>query len=87
MSAIETPAWVKYAGDLFFLLLFLVVFFFLKPTSPAADEWDDNSENGPEEAPNPLEKMLVSEDSENPTFSESEETEITDPKELSQNDH
>jgi len=52
----ETPVWVKYVGDLIFLIAFLVVLLFFKP-SPEPEEIDEN-----EEEPNPLEKMLVSDD-------------------------
>ena len=65
MTAIETPIWVKYAGDLFFLALFLIFFFFFKPTRQSDDEWDEDSENDSNEVPNPLEQILMSEDDEN----------------------
>jgi hypothetical protein len=52
------PIWVKYAGDIFFLVIFLVILFFFKPDpADAFSETDDESEQ-----PNPLERMLVSED-------------------------
>ncbi|MFZ5950584.1 MAG: hypothetical protein ACOYXC_07755 [Candidatus Rifleibacteriota bacterium] len=56
MNQAETPVWVKYVGDLIFLIAFLVVLLFFKP-SPEPEEFDEN-----EEEPNPLEKMLVSDD-------------------------
>ncbi len=56
MNQAETPVWVKYVGDLIFLIAFLVVLLFFKP-SPEPEEIDEN-----EEEPNPLEKMLVSDD-------------------------
>ncbi|PKL45723.1 MAG: hypothetical protein CVV41_01605 [Candidatus Riflebacteria bacterium HGW-Riflebacteria-1] len=65
MTGLETPTWVKYAGDLFFLVLFLVFFFFFKPNSQTEDEWDQEAEAGDEEGPNPLEQMLVSEEPDN----------------------
>lgn len=52
MSEIENPVWLKYAGDIFFLVVFLVIFFFVKPIEEKHDE-----ENSLEE-PNELEKML-----------------------------
>ncbi len=57
MSGIEAPVWVKYAGDIFFLILFLVVFFFIKP-----EQKTDQDETTDSEAPNPLEAMLVTEE-------------------------
>ncbi len=51
MNEIETPIWIKYAGDLFFLICFLVVFFLVKP-QPLITE-DDEADQ-----PNPLEKIL-----------------------------
>jgi hypothetical protein len=50
------PTWVKYAGDIFFLVFFLVVLFCFKadPTVETPDQSDDTDQ------PNPLEKMLVS---------------------------
>ncbi|OGK12211.1 MAG: hypothetical protein A2W80_16525 [Candidatus Riflebacteria bacterium GWC2_50_8] len=62
MNGIESPAWAKYAGDLFFLILFLVFFFFFKPNTRPADEWDEGADDSEEEQPNPLEQILVSED-------------------------
>ncbi|MEW6709698.1 MAG: hypothetical protein AB1403_07730 [Candidatus Riflebacteria bacterium] len=56
MNQAETPVWVKYVGDLIFLIAFLVVLLFFKP-SPEIEENDEN-----EEEPNPLEKILVTED-------------------------
>lgn len=54
----QEPAWVEYAGDAFFVILFLIVYFFFKP--------DENVENKDEELadsakPNELEKVLVTE--------------------------
>jgi len=57
LSGIEAPVWVKYAGDIFFLILFLVVFFFIKP-----EQKTDQDETTDLEAPNPLEAMLVTEE-------------------------
>ncbi len=57
MSEIEAPIWVKYAGDIFFLILFLVIFFFIKP-----DQTTELHDNNDSEAPNPLEAMLVTEE-------------------------
>ncbi|PKL49764.1 MAG: hypothetical protein CVV42_05360 [Candidatus Riflebacteria bacterium HGW-Riflebacteria-2] len=86
MNGIETPAWVKYAGDLFFLVLFLVFLFFFKPSPPADDEWEEDIENSPEEAPNPLEKMLISDDDNSPSSAETDKEEITDSDKLSPGD-
>lgn len=58
MNETEAPVWVRYAGDIFFLILFLVVFFFIKP-----DQNSDQDETADSEAPNPLEAMLITEDS------------------------
>ena len=57
LSETEAPVWVKYAGDIFFLLLFLVFFFFIKP-----DQKTDHDEGNDSEAPNPLEAMLITEE-------------------------
>lgn len=57
MNEAEVPAWVKYAGDIFFLIIFLVVLFFFK-AEPVVEVDTDEDE------PNPLEKMLVTEDEE-----------------------
>ena len=78
MSGIETSAWVKYAGDLFFLILFLVFLFFVKPLPQTEDEWDDDSEGITKEGPNPLEKILVTDDDANVSPDESENGELTD---------
>ncbi len=59
MTEVETPLWVTYGADIFFLVLFLVVFFFMKP---APDSETEASSDGSEE-PNPLEKILVTENS------------------------
>jgi hypothetical protein len=77
MSGIETPVWVKYAGDLFFLILFLVFLFFVKPAPQNEDEWDDDSEGITGEVPNPLEKMLVTDDDATVTSDESDDGELT----------
>lgn len=53
----EAPLWAKYAGDAFFLVLFLVILFFFKPEPQAENEFE-----GEEEEPNPLEKILVSDE-------------------------
>ena len=53
-----TPEWVTYVGDVFFLVLFLIVAFFFKPSK------EETEEVNPEEQPNELEQMLVT-DSEN----------------------
>ncbi|MDD3146682.1 MAG: hypothetical protein PHD82_05225 [Candidatus Riflebacteria bacterium] len=55
MNEIETPVWVKYAGDIFYLLVFLVILFFVKPDK-------DSESNELSESPNPLEVMLLSDD-------------------------
>lgn len=60
MSEAEVPVWIKYAGDLFFLILFLVVFFFFKPAAQTDADADDEFDD--EIAANPLEKILVSDD-------------------------
>ena len=87
MSGIETPVWVKYAGDLFFLILFLVFLFFFKPSPHGQDEWDDESTDPEEDAPNPLEKMLISDgDNDEGATHSVDESELTDPEELSQSD-
>ncbi|MBU1108826.1 MAG: hypothetical protein KKB51_19270 [Candidatus Riflebacteria bacterium] len=70
MNGVETPIWAKYAGDLFFLALFLIFFFFFKPTAQSEDEWDSE-----EEAPNPLEQILMTENEEEENLSENEEIE------------
>ncbi len=57
MNETEAPVWVKYAGDIFFLILFLAVFFFIKP-----DEKTDYDENSESETPNPLEAMLATDE-------------------------
>ena len=72
MNGIESPAWVKYAGDLFFLILFLVFFFFFKPNTRPADEWDEGADGSEEEQPNPLEQILVSEDTQDAHLSDPE---------------
>lgn len=51
MNEIEAPLWIKYSGDLFFLICFLVVFFLVKP-QPLITEDDETDQ------PNPLEKIL-----------------------------
>lgn len=56
LSETEAPVWVRYAGDIFFLLLFLVIFFFIKPDQKT--EYHENND----ESPNPLEAMLVTEE-------------------------
>lgn len=81
MNDFEAPTWVKYAGDLFFLALFLVFLFFVKPAEQSEDEWDDN-EDGADAEPNPLEKMLVSEDNEAISADESGEVESADSEKL-----
>jgi len=87
MSGIETPVWVKCAGDLFFLILFLVFLFFVKPAPHGEDEWDDESTGSEEDAPNPLEKMLISDgDNDEGATHSVDESELTDPEELSQSD-
>jgi hypothetical protein len=50
-----TPEWVTYVGDVFFLVLFLIVAFFFKPSK------EETEEVNPEEQPNELEQMLVTE--------------------------
>ena len=82
MNDFEAPTWVKYAGDLFFLALFLVFLFFVKPAEQSEDEWDDNEEDGTEAEPNPLEKMLVSEDNELISSNEAGEAESADSEKL-----
>lgn len=57
MSETEAPVWIRYAGDIFFLILFLVVFFFIKP-----DQKTDHDESDASETPNPLEAMLITEE-------------------------
>jgi hypothetical protein len=57
MTQAETPMWVTYGADIFFLALFLIVFFFMKP-SPDSEK-EGTLEEG--EEPNPLEKVLVTE--------------------------
>ncbi len=86
MNGMESPAWVKYAGDLFFLALFLVFLFFFKPSAQSEDEWDDESADAPENSPNPLEKMLVSDDDIDEPVHDEQEAVITNPDELSQSD-
>ncbi len=58
MNPIEPPFLIRYAGDIFFLLAFLVILFFVKP-DPEHESHVDNDETA---GPNPLEAMLVSED-------------------------
>lgn len=58
MTAEEAPFWARYAGDVFFLVVFLVVLFFFKPDPPGEDSEDAE---GAEEGPNPLESMLMTE--------------------------
>jgi len=52
LSEVENPVWLKYAGDIFFLIVFLVIFFFVKPVEEKSDQ-DNVSEE-----PNELEKIL-----------------------------
>lgn len=56
MNELATPFWIKYAGDLFFLICFLVVFFFFKPVPGSDLDEDEDSQ------PNPLEKILKNDD-------------------------
>lgn len=70
MTEVEMPIWIKYAGDIFFLVIFLVILFFFKP-DPADALSEAENEN---EQPNPLERMLVSEENHN------SEEEIDKPK-------
>lgn len=56
MNEIESPALVRYAGDIFFLILFLVIFFFFKPGENGSE--NDIDGEGSEESPNPLEELL-----------------------------
>ncbi len=58
LNEIETPVWVKYAGDIFYLLVFLVILFFVKPEKDTENSLEDDQS----ESPNPLETMLVSEE-------------------------
>jgi hypothetical protein len=62
MNDPEIPAWIKYAGDLFFLAVFLVFFFFFKPQNPEIRGEEDHEND--EDRPNPLEAMLTSDDEE-----------------------
>ena len=56
----QEPFWVQYAGDLFFLILFLVVWLFFK-----SGKEDNMEEITPEtEQPNDLEKILQTDPSE-----------------------
>lgn len=75
MNEIESPAILKYAGDLFFVILFLIVFFFYKP---GRNEENESSENlSEEEKPNPLEEILQSDenqDAQNNEKADSDET-------------
>jgi len=82
MSDFEAPTWVKYAGDLFFLALFLVFLFFVKPAEQIQDEWDDEIEADTVEEPNPLEKMLVSEDNETLSANAGEKAESADSEKI-----
>ena len=54
----QSPAWLEYAGDAFFVILFLIVFFFFKPNENAEIQDDEFNED---EEPNELEKILVTE--------------------------
>ena len=63
----EIPTWISYSIDIFLLLIFFAILFFVKP-EPIESDIDQ-----PE--PNPLEKMLVTEQD---TEDETNETEIDD---------
>lgn len=54
---VEPSQWAKYGGDIFFIVLFLVVYIFFRPAENAAISSDE--ELGEEEKPNPLEEILV----------------------------
>ena len=58
LNSAETPFLIRYAGDIFFLLAFLVILFFIKPDP----DHESHVDNDATEAPNPLEAMLISED-------------------------
>ena len=74
LNQAEAPLWARYAGDFIFLLIFLVVFFFMKPGAPEEhDETDD------QEAPNPLEAVLLTEpDEDGQKNPDSEQNDSTD---------
>lgn len=73
MSQTEAPLWARYIGDILFLLIFLAVFFFMKP-----DKAEQDDETDDHEVPNPLEAMLVTEpDEKGQETSDSEKVNIT----------
>lgn len=80
MNEIENPAWLKYAVDIFFLLVFLIVFFFVKPVEKESTDEDAFEE------PNELEKMLKtdneieSSETERDTSGEDTEAEASQPQ-------
>ena len=72
----EAPLWVTYGVDALLLLVFLFILLFIKPAPPAKEDEDD-------QAPNPLEKMLVTDD-EAETISDENQSEESDAPENEQ---
>jgi hypothetical protein len=60
----EVPLWIKYAGDIFFLIAFLVILFFFKADPESSQEQEALSN---EELPNSLEQVLKTDESEDST--------------------
>lgn len=54
----QTIVWTDYIADIFLVLLFLFVLLFFKPSEQEKSDLDDEQEK-----PNPLEQMLVTEQS------------------------
>lgn len=67
MTEVTSPTWVKYAGDLFFLIVFLVVMFCFK-SEPIVEKYEEDIPES--ELPNPLEEILVTEQTEEENLDE-----------------